>query len=233
MPDVATKLDDLIAARYLRRGDIPHKQKKERRWGRDTLAGRLVEILSVAAPARLTAALGVVRDAQRQGESTVWITTTHSSFFPPDAAEGGVDLDSMPVVRLPLVDDIPRAADALIRSGAFGLVVMDLIGEVGPARRSLGEGGREARIGSGAPARLTGLAKKHDAAVVLLTGDPRDSSRLGPLVSLRAEARRGSKPSSSFRGDRRGVIEIRIIKDKLQAAGWRHMEPCRGPAGLR
>ncbi len=223
MPDVATKLDDLIAARYLHRGDIPHKRKKENKWSRDTLAGRLVEIRSAAAPARLTAAFGVVRDAQRQGESTVWITTTHSSFFPPDAAEGGVDLDSMPVVRLPLVDDIPKAADALIRSGAFGLVVMDLIGEVG----------RGTRIGSGAPARLTGLAKKHDTAVVLLTGDPHDSGRLGPLVSLRAEARRGGKPSPSFRGDSRGVIQIRIIKDKLQAAGWCHTEPCRGPAGLR
>ncbi len=223
MPDVATKLDDLIAARYLRRGDIPHKRKKERRWSRDTLAGRLVEILSVSAPARLTAAFGVVRDAQRQGESAVWITTTHFSFFPPDAAEGGVDLDSMPVVRLPLVNDIPRAADTLIRSGAFGLVVMDLIGKVG----------KGACIGSGAPARFAGLAKKHDTTVILLTGDPHNSSRLGPLVSLRAEARRGSKSFSSFRGDRRGVIEIHIIKDKLWAANWRHTEPCRGPAGLR
>ncbi len=222
MPDVATKLDDLIAARHLRRGDIPHNQKKERKWSLDTLAGRLVEILSVAEPARLTAAFKVVRDAQRQSDSTVWITTTNSSFFPPDAAEGGVDLDSMPVIRLPLVDDIPRAADTLIRSGAFGLVVMDLIGEVG----------REARIGRGAPARLMGLAQKHDTAVILLTGDPRDSGRLGPLVSLRAEASRGNKPSS-FRGGRMGVIEIHIIKDKLQAAGWRHTEPCCGPAGLR
>ena len=207
MPDVATKLDDLITARSLRRGDIPHKRKKEKKWSHDTLAGRLVEILSVSAPARLTAAFKVVRNAQRQNESAVWITTTHSSFFPPDAAEGGVDLDSMPVVRLPLVNDILRAADTLIRSGAFGLVVMDLI-----------EG---TRIRNGAPARLTGLAKKHDTAVVLLTDDPRNSNQLGPLVSLR------------FRGDRRGVIEIRVIKDKLQAAGWRHTEPCCGPAGLR
>ena len=219
MPNVATKLEDLIAARYLHRGDIPHKRKKENNWSRDTLAGRLVEIRSATAPARLTAAFGVVRNAQQHGESAVWITTTHSSFFPPDAAEGGVHLDLMPVVRLPLVNDIPRAADALIRSGAFGLVVMDLI-----------EG---TRIRNGAPARLTGLAQKHDTAVVLLTGDPGDSDRLGSVVSLRAEARRGSKPSSSFRGDRTGVIEIRVIKDKLQATGWHHTEPCRGPAGLR
>ena len=223
MPNVATKLEDLIAARYLHRGDIPHKRKKENNWSRDTLAGRLVEIRSATAPARLTAAFGVVRNAQEHGESAVWITTTHSSFFPPDAAEGGVYLDSMPVVRLPLVNDIPRAADVLIRSGAFGLVVMDLIEDTG----------RGTRIRNGAPARLTGLAQKHDTAVVLLTGDPRDSNRLGPVVSLRAEARRGSKPSSSFRGDRTGVIEIRVIKDKLQATGWRHTEPCRGPAGLR
>jgi recombination protein RecA len=233
VPNVATKLEDLIAARYLHRGDIPHKRKKENNWSRDTLAGRLVEIRSATAPARLTAAFGVVRNAQQHGESAVWITTTHSSFFPPDAAEGGVHLDSMPVVRLPLVNDIPRAADALIRSGAFGLVVMDLIEDTGPARRSLGEGGRGTRIRNGAPARLTGLAQKHDTAVVLLTGDPRDSNRLGPVVSLRAEARRGSKPSSSFRGDRTGVIEIRVIKDKLQATGWHHTEPCRGPSGLR
>ena len=76
------------------------------------------------------------------------------------------------------------------------------------------------------------MRKKVITAVILLTGDPRDSNRFGPLVSLRAEARRGNKPSS-FRGGRRGVIEVHVIKDKLQAAGWRHTEPCRGPAGLR
>ncbi len=132
MPNVATKLEDLIAARYLHRGDIPHKRKKENNWSRDTLAGRLVEIRSATAPARLTAAFGVVRNAQEHGESAVWITTTHSSFFPPDAAEGGVYLDSMPVVRLPLVNlsclGVPEPSDQDARDGRIPSHAQSLVG---------------------------------------------------------------------------------------------------------
>ena len=49
-------------------------------------------------------------------------------FFPPDAAEGGVDLDALLVVRARDLSSMASAADQLARSGAFGLLVVDLMG---------------------------------------------------------------------------------------------------------
>jgi recombination protein RecA len=234
MSHAVKTLQDLVAARYLRRGDVP-SAAPHRRWGRDALSGRLVEIRAANASARLTAAFGLVVDAQRGGDTAVWITTVHSCFFPPDAEESGADLDTLAVVRLANAGDIPAAADKLIRSGAFGLVVMDLTPGPSPAERRRG-GTQAGHIG----ARLAGLARKHDAAVIALTGDDASSASLGPLVSMKGEARRTSSPASASAppqpppgGGRQWGVEIRIVRDKQGAAGWSHVEQCLGPAGLR
>ena len=41
--------------------------------------------------------------------------------------DGGIDLDALPVVRVPDARAAGRAADHLVRSGGFGLVVIDLV----------------------------------------------------------------------------------------------------------
>ena len=95
-------------------------------WGRAGLSGRLVELSGEGASAVLTAAMGLVRDAQEERETTAWVATQKSLFFPPDAAAGGIDLGALAVIRVPDLPYVPRAADKLARSGAFGLIVLDL-----------------------------------------------------------------------------------------------------------
>ena len=96
-------------------------------WSSAELSGRLCELSTVgSAPAALTAAFGLVLDAQRAGEPTAWVTTTADTFFPPDVAASGVDLTALIVVRVPDTRTAGRAADRLLRAGAFGLVVLDL-----------------------------------------------------------------------------------------------------------
>ncbi|MCP4603432.1 MAG: recombinase A [Proteobacteria bacterium] len=217
MPNPAHTLGDLIAAKYLRLGDAPLQPSWESRWNRAGLRGRLVELSGRDASAALTAAFGLVLDAQRERETVVWVTSQESSFFPPDAAEGDVDLDILPVVRVPL-GAVPRATDKLARSGAFGLIVIDCMSVLN-------------RRGGGVPStllsRLLGLAQKHDIAVVFLTRNTSATSSLGSLVSLRGEARHTRV------GADRHEVEVRVLKDKHCAPGWSHAETCRGPAGLR
>ncbi len=181
-------------------------------WRLNTVTGRLVELSSSSAGAPLTLAFRLVLDAQRRGEPAAWIGRRECPFFPPDAAEAGVDLAALPVVWAPDPIEAAGAADLLVRSGAFGLVVLDL-------------GGR-ATLPLHAVSRLAGLARQHASAVVCLTEKDGSRPSLGGLVSLRAQAARTVREAGLFR------CEAVAIKDKRGRSGWRHVEVCRGPDGL-
>ncbi len=183
------------------------------RWSLATFAGRFTEISGDLAGAPLTLTFRLVLEAQRRGEPVAWIGRYRTPFFPPDVAEAGVDLAALPVVWA--LDSLAaaRAADLLIRSGAFGLVVVDL--------------GAGARLPVAAQTRLAGLAKHHEAALVFLTEKDDDRPSLGSLVSLRAHAARTGHEVELFR------CEAHALKDKRRGPGWRHAEVCRGPDGLR
>jgi RecA/RadA recombinase len=94
-----------------------------RSFSRSELAGRLAELSSWGGGARLTLAFDLILQAQTEGRATAWIAVGRSMFFPPDAARCGVDLEAMPIVRVPDARAAARAADKLVRSGAFDLVV--------------------------------------------------------------------------------------------------------------
>jgi recombination protein RecA len=183
------------------------------RWHRAQLTGRLVEVSAIGATASLSTAVGVVLEAQVEGEPVAWISLPTSTFYPPDLADSGVDLDALIVVRAPSVLHAGRAADRLLRSGGFGLVVLDLGAE------------RSAQLPIAVQGRLVGLAQRHDAAIVCLTEKPGDAASLGSMVSLRAEALRARD------GDR-FTVTLRALKDKQRGPGWSHGEKMRGPAGL-
>ena len=196
-----------------------------RAWRLAALAGRLAELSSREGAAGLTLAFSLVLDAQRAGEPVGWLTADDSAFFPPDAARGGVDLDALVVVRLPAAGRLPRAAEHLARSGAFGLLVLDL--------------GETARVPVPMQMRLLGLARRHESAVLFLTRKDRGAASLGPLVSLRAEAERepAACPEAAGEGGRLAggglfTCAARVLKDKRGGPGWRHVEVCRGPDGL-
>lgn len=184
--------------------------RPEASWDLPEVAGRVVEVSGREAPACLTAAFALVLDAQRRGEAVAWIALPGSTFYPPDAASGGVDLRAVAVVQAPDPVGAAIAADELLRAGAFGLVVVDLEG-VPP------------HVPAAAQSRLSGLARKHDAAVIFLTRKGVDDPSLGSLVSLRAEARRTG----------RAGLEVRVLKDKRRGPGRTHREDGHGPAGLR
>jgi len=207
-------------------------------WDPAALAGRLVEITSgrpsglperpagaaaniwdIAAPSRdcgsavLTSAASLLWKAQQRGEPAAWINARHSSFFPPDLGAGGIDLAALVVVRVADASSAARAADKLLRSGAFGLVILDL--------------GAFAAVPVPLLSRLLGLAQKHQAAVVFLTEKNADAASLAPIVSLRVTASRRRSGVARF------TCTVQATKDKRHAPGWSVEETFRGPAGLR
>jgi recombination protein RecA len=196
--------------------------------------GRLTEITRLPSGAQLTLAASCVVGAQTRGEPVAWLQPQGGSLFPPDLAENGVDLDALLVVHVPAVAGragLCKAAELLLRSGSFGLVVIDLVGIAGEGTSS------ESGLQLQAQSRLLGLAREHDSAVLLLS-DSRRSLRqdaslqtspqtsLGPLVGLCIEPHRERVSRGVFR------IEPRARKDKSGSLCALATEPRRGPWGL-
>ena len=209
-------------AAQLLRVVTPHVVTSTPHFGLEELAGRLVELSGEGASAVLTAATRLVLDAQRAGEPAAWLCSDESSFYPPDVAESGVDLKALVVVRIararasaarPMPALLAVAAERLLRSGAFGLVVLDL--------------GKEPALAQALQTRLLGLAQKHQSALVCLSEKSEEAASLGSLVSLRVHVARTWLVRERF------LCELRVRKDKRRGPVWSEREVCRGPMGLR
>jgi len=181
-------------------------------WQLSVFKGRLGEISGSHACAVLTLAFRLVLEAQRQGQPVAWVSRKDSAFYPPDAAGVGIDLAALPVVWTPAPRETARVADYLVRSGAFGLVVLDY--------------GENARMPIAAQSRLVGLAKKHETALLCLTEKEGEHPSLGSLVAVRVDATRKERLGGRFR------CEAHVLKDKRRKPGWTHAEVFRGPDGL-
>lgn len=132
-------------------------------------------------------------------------------FYPPDAAQVGIDLTALAVIRLSRSDNIPRAGEKLLRSGGFGVVVLDLgAGDIPMPLQS----------------RLTGLAHHHHTALICLTEKEQAMLSIGSLVSLRVHAVKRRAQENRF------ACALNVVKDKRRGPTWTHEVLCSGPAGL-
>ncbi|HPQ71173.1 MAG TPA: recombinase A [bacterium] len=196
---------------------VPSRGKSEKRTAEDyfsltELSGRLIELSADGNAASLTFAFHLVREAQQAGETCAWVTPINSTFYPPDAALADVDLAALVVVRCPDSEAVTCAADKLARSGAFGLIVLDLA--------------KRADVPLAHLSRLAGLAGKHHLAIVFLTGKRQEIPSLGSLISLRAET--GVRQTE----DRRFTCYLQAVRDKRHGSDWEYEVDCHAPAGL-
>lgn len=161
----------------------------------------------------MSAALDVAHQAQLCSEPAVWVSATSTLFYPLDAECAGLDLSALAVVRARNVLSALRSAERLLRSGAFGAVVLDL--------------GPMPQVPASALGKLVKLVQLHDSAVVCLTVSKRGRASLGSMVSLRATSLRERTGEGRFR------CRIEAVKDKRQGPGWVFESERCGPVGLR
>jgi len=206
----SSELSALISRLGIRQGERPAPHPD--RWGLDTLSGRIAELSSDGQCASMSAAVSLVLEAQRRGEPAAWVAVGRSTFYPPDVEQNGVDLASLPVVRVADSRAAARAADKLLRCSAFAVVVVDF--------------GRDHQIRVPVQSRLAGLAKKHRSVLLCLTRKKRDEPSIGSLVSLRGVTRVKKTGFDRF------TWEVRVTKDKRRGPGWVYEETFRGPEGL-
>ena len=209
------------------------------------LRGRILELSGHTGPTgRTSVAVSLVVAQQRAGEPVVWIESTDGELYPPDLAAAGVDLDALVIVRIPCkegADGLCKAAEWLLRSGGFGLVVMDFRDRL-PTQ-------------SAWQSRLSGLLRRHDAQLCVLSESEAAAPSLGAMVGLRVAPERRRKQRRAVGGiaakrvqsppptpepvpgDDVGdgvdfVLEHPVLKNKLGLVGQPHAEARRAPPGL-
>lgn len=181
-------------------------------WCWEELRGRLVELSAPEGGPLLSPAFELVGQAQSQHQPCAWVTHPLASFYPPDAATAGIDLQNLAVVFASEPFPGAQASLRLLAGGGFGLVVLDLVSfsrgcEFLPMKYL---------------SRLTGLARKHHALALVLTQKGAERSSLGSLVSLRVEARScGGKE-----------VELVVLKDKRGGLGRKRRQCYALPSGL-
>lgn len=191
--------------------DLESRQSHHRDgdWAFKNLVGRFVEIRSVDAGSALTFATSKILEAQRIGEPVAWVSALDSLFYPPDLFRAGIDLLALPIVRAQSPQLAAISAHKLMKSGAFGLIALDL--------------GCSPWFAEPLQNRIARAAEEFRTAVLCITRERRDERQLGPLVSLRVDATRD--------GDFRCTLFA--SKDKRDGPGWAFEEVRGGTPGMR
>ena len=195
------------------------------------LVGRLVEVVGGPRSLRLAWLAQLTTQVQAAGDVAVWLQTTESSPFPPDLQQAGVALDRLPVLRLVDFQAQLRAADVLLRSGAFGLCAIDA---TAASQRALDA----SRTLDNALGRLLGLCQKHAASLVFLTPEPQEhvvqQENQGflqtSLISLRLTVARDREAPLGV--DRPWGLRLEVKKDKRRGPATLRAEVNGGPDGI-
>ncbi|MCB9786618.1 MAG: hypothetical protein H6744_07980 [Deltaproteobacteria bacterium] len=167
---------------------------------RSRIAGRLSELSGAGA---LTIAVTLVLEAQRASEPVAWIMVGGDGPNPPDVAAAGVDLAALPFLRVDGPMQALAAANRLARSGAFGLLVIDL------TSCATQDG---LRLPTRTLSRLVALAQGHQMGVLFLTRKAASQPSLDSLISLRAVIERRIDHG-------RVTLRLETIKDKRHGPG--------------
>ena len=134
--------------------------------------GRIVEIYGPESSGKTTVALHVVAEAQKAGGEAVFIDVEHA--LDPDYAQAlGVDIDSLLVSQPDTGEQALEICDALVRSNAVDVVVVDSVAAMTTKAEIEGEMGDtfvglQARLMSQALRKLTGAISKSNCCVIFI-----------------------------------------------------------------
>ena len=134
--------------------------------------GRIVEIYGPESSGKTTLALHAIAEAQKSGGEAAFIDAEHA--LDPDYAKAlGVDIDSLLVSQPDSGEQALEICEALVRSGAIDIVVIDSVAALVPQQEIEGDMGAahvglQARLMSQALRKLSGTVSKTRCIVIFL-----------------------------------------------------------------
>lgn len=134
--------------------------------------GRIVEIFGPEASGKTTVALQIIAEAQKAGGDAAFIDAEHA-LDPIYARKIGVDIDNLIVSQPDTGEQALEIAEALVRSGAIDIIVIDSVAALVPKAEIDGEMGDahvglQARLMSQALRKLAGVISKSKTTAVFI-----------------------------------------------------------------
>lgn len=193
--------------------------------------GRIVEIFGPESSGKTTVALHIIAEAQKRGGDVAFIDAEHA-LDPKYAAALGVDVDSLIVSQPDTGEQALEIAEALVRSGALDVIVVDSVAALVPKAEIEGEMGDahvglQARLMSQALRKLAGVVNKSNTTAIFINqlrekvgvmfGNPEvtpGGRALKFYASVRLDVRRieSIKAGTDMVGNR---TRIKIVKNKV------------------
>lgn len=193
--------------------------------------GRIVEIFGPESSGKTTVALHAIAQIQKNGGIAAFVDAEHA-LDPVYAKKLGVDLDNLYVSQPDTGEQALDIVDALVRSGAVDLIVVDSVAALTPKAEIEGDMGEahvglQARLMSQALRKLTGIINKSHACVIFINqlrekvgvmfGNPETTpggKALKFYASVRIDVRKADalKDSDGIMGNK---TRAKIVKNKL------------------
>ena len=193
--------------------------------------GRVIEIYGPESSGKTTVALHMIAEAQKMGGYAAFIDAEHA-LDPEYARKLGVDVDNLLISQPDNGEQALEICDALVRSGAIDIIVIDSVAALVPRAEIEGEMGDshvglQARLMSQALRKLTGLIAKSKCATVFINqirekvgvmfGNPETTTggrALKFYSTIRIDVRRVDtlKNGNDMIGSR---TRVKIVKNKI------------------
>ena len=193
--------------------------------------GRVIEIYGPESSGKTTVALHAVAEAQKQGGIAAFIDAEHA-MDPVYARNLGVDINNLLISQPDNGEQALEITEALVRSGAVDIVVVDSVAALVPKAEIDGEMGDahvglQARLMSKALRKLTGIISKSKTVVIFINqlrekvgvmfGNPETTTggrALKFYSSVRLDVRKGEliKANNENVGAR---TKVKVVKNKV------------------
>lgn len=193
--------------------------------------GRIIEIFGPESSGKTTLALHMIAEAQKRGGEAAFIDAEHA-LDPVYAKNLGVDIDNLIVSQPDTGEQGLEIAEALVRSGAIDIIVVDSVAALVPKAEIDGDMGDahvglQARLMSQALRKLAGVINKSNSVIVFINqlrekvgvmfGNPETTPggrALKFYASVRLDIRRveSIKQDGNVIGNR---VRVKVVKNKV------------------
>lgn len=183
--------------------------------------GRIVEIYGPESSGKTTVALHIVAEVQKTGGEAAFIDAEHA-LDPVYAKNLGVDINNLLVSQPDSGEDALEITEALVRSGAIDVVVVDSVAALVPQQEIDGEMGAshvglQARMMSQAMRKLAGAVAKTNCIVIFIN---QLREKVGVMYG-NPEVTPGGKALKYYASVRIDVRKTDVLKNGTESYGNR------------